>query len=208
MSNTDHLYMPENHMDELYNSGNPLVKFVHRQRLNEIAKLVPNADGLKILDAGCGEGHLLQKLYQKNNTNDYYGVDITPIALEKARLRFPQGKYYLANLAKMDFTDNFFDVIVITEVLEHVIDYEIVVNELKRVLKSGGILIITFPNEVLWTVSRFFLRRRPVKILDHVNSFTPDFLQNILQLKLTAQRNLPFRLPFSVSLGALMVFKK
>lgn len=208
MATTNHLFMPGDHMDELYNAKNPLVRFVHRQRLAEIVRIVPHKAGITILDAGCGEGHLLSELYKKNAQGAYYGVDATDIALKKARERCPFAHFYHGDLSRLDFSDGFFDVIVATEVLEHIIEYEEVIAELLRVLKKGGVLIVTFPNEILWTVSRFFLGRRPVKIIDHVNSFTPDAMKKMVGLAVVKQRNLPFPLPFSASLGSLMEFRK
>jgi 2-polyprenyl-3-methyl-5-hydroxy-6-metoxy-1,4-benzoquinol methylase len=208
MSQTDHLVMPMDHMEELYNSKNPLVRFVHRQRLDAIAAMLPRAANLKVLDAGCGEGHLLKRLYQSQPANIYYGVDVTEVALQKAKERCPFAELGKMDISRLDFPNGFFDVVTITEVLEHIIDYENVATELKRVLKPGGALIITFPNEVLWTVSRFLLRRRPIKVLDHVNAFNPKMMKKMVGLEVAAQWNLPFKLPFFMSLGCLMKFRK
>jgi hypothetical protein len=76
------------------------------------------------------------------------------------------------------------------------------------VLKKDGYLIITFPNETLWTISRFFLGRRPIKVPDHVASFTPRKMKKLVKLKLVKKINLPFRLLFFVSLGSLLKFRK
>lgn len=201
----DNIFMPEDHMEELYNSKNLLVRFVHTNRLNQIIKCMPSKNGIKVLDAGCGEGHLIEKL---NKKNFYYGVDITDIALQKAKKRCPHAEFYKMDLSKIDFNDGFFDVVICTEVLEHIFDYKKVINELKRVLKKDGYLILTFPNEMLWILSRFFLRRKPIKVPDHVNSFVPKKIKSLVNMELTSKVNLPFRLPFLISLGCLMKFKK
>jgi 2-polyprenyl-3-methyl-5-hydroxy-6-metoxy-1,4-benzoquinol methylase len=112
------------------------------------------------------------------------------------------------DLSNLSFQSGFFDVILATEVLEHIIEYEKTIAELTRVLNKGGVLIVTFPNEFLWTTSRFVLGRRPVKILDHVNTFTPQMMKRTVGLDIVAQRNLPLPLPFSISLGCLMKFRK
>lgn len=204
----DHLHMPEEHMEEVYTSGNPLVKYAHQDRLNTITAQLPDAGPLLVLDAGCGEGHLIERMLEKKQKHHYTGVDVTPVALEKARERCPQAEFGLANLAKTAFEDNFFDVITCTEVIEHIFEYQQVISELKRILKPGGMLIMTFPNEVLWTASRFLLGRRPIKVPDHVNSFTPKVMHRQMALELEKQINLPFRLPFALSLGCAMVFRK
>jgi len=170
---TTPLYMPKDHMDELYNSDNFLVRYVHRNRLDNIVKTMPKQDNLKVLDAGCGEGHLLELLENKNKNNSYYGIDLTSEALARAKERCPNMTFIQADLSKIDIEDNFFDFIVCTETLEHVDTYQEVINEFKRILKPGGYLVITFPNEFWWTVSRFLLGRRPIRVPDHINFFSP-----------------------------------
>jgi ubiquinone/menaquinone biosynthesis C-methylase UbiE len=202
--------MPEDHMDELYTSKNPLVRFVFGNRLDMIVKELPLKKGLKVLDAGCGEGHLIEKLYKNlpTKTNSYYGIDITKVAIKKAKKKCPYARLKVGDVTEINFADEFFDVVICTEVLEHVSKYKKAIKELKRVLKRGGHLIITFPNETLWTISRFFLRRKPIKVPDHFNSFTPNKMRLLIKFRLESQVGLPFRLPFFMSLGYLMKFAK
>ena len=195
-------------MEKLYSADNFFVRYVHLNRLDNIVKFMPKQDGLKVLDAGCGEGHLLKRLHNKSSNNSYYGIDLTQEALDKAVERCPNMNFIKADLSKIDFEDNTFDFITCTETLEHVDDYKDVLAEFKRILKPGGLLVITFPNEVLWTISRFLLGRRPIRVVDHINFFTPRRMSNEVDLKLIKKRGLPFSLPFFVSLGGLSVFKK
>ena len=195
-------------MERLYSSINPAVRLVHRQRLDAIARELPQKPGLRVLDAGCGEGHLLETLHARYPANRYFGVDYTEVALEKARQRCPFATLQRMDLSNLAFRDGAFDVVVITEVLEHVIEFEEVVAELLRVVGKGGVFIITFPNEILWTVSRFLLGRRPIRVPDHVNAFSPPMMKKLIGLEVSRQRSLPFPLPFSLSLGCLMKFRK
>lgn len=203
-----HLHMPPDHMEDLYESKNPLVKFVHLNRLDSIAAQIPAGKEQLVLDAGCGEGHLLERLHRLNPCNHYYGVDVTPVALEKAHQRCPTATLKHANLSATEFPSEFFDGVICTEVLEHIYEYEAVIRELRRVLKPGGRLILTFPNEMLWTFCRFLLGRKPVKVPDHVNSFNPRRMKACVNLKLENQTSLPFKLPFPLSLSCLMKFRK
>lgn len=204
----NYIFMPENHMDELYTSKNPLVKFMMIKRLNLIAKAIPSGKGLKILDAGCGEGHLIERLNYKNNKNLYYGIDITKIALKKAKKRCPYARLKMMDLKKINFHEEYFDIIICTEVIEHIPEYKIVIEELKRVLKKEGYLILTFPNETITTIFRFLVGRKPIKVPDHFNSFNPNKIKSLVKMKLVSQVNLPFNLPFFASQVCLMKFKK
>src|SRR3989344_7319378 len=146
------LVMEKDHMDKLYKSKNPVVGYINRERLESIIKLLDKNKKIKILDAGCGEGHLLEKIFNKGYKN-LYGADITKIALESAKKRV-KAKFFLQDLGKLRFKDNFFDVVICTEVIEHIENYKKVINELKRVLKKNGLFIITFPNEKMCMIMR------------------------------------------------------
>ena len=205
---TDHLVMPEDHMEELYSSPNPLVKYVHGSRLDAIVKVLPLQEKLVVVDAGCGEGHLIEKLHGRFPNHAYIGLDATPVALEKARTRCPYGDFRREDLTQLKLKSESVDVLICTEVLEHIPEYQQVIREFKRVLKRDGTLILTFPNETLWTVSRFLLGRKPIKVPDHVNSFSPSQMEKTVGLPLMKKKNLPFGLPFAVSLNGLLVFQK
>ncbi len=203
------IIMSEGNMDKLYNHSTWPVRFVHNGRLMSIIKTIPEKSGLKILDAGCGEGHLISKMIENNIEGVFWGVDNTEVSLKQAIKRCPSAEFKKGNIMRLDaFKDDFFDVVICTEVLEHILEYGKAIQELKRVLKKEGVLIVTFPNEKLWTLGRFFLGRRPVKLPGHVNSFTPEKIVNKVGLKCMVRRNLPFNLPFFFSLCALIMFQK
>ena len=124
--------------------------FYHRKRLiREIIK--NNSLKGKILDVGCGDGTFLS-LFQES-TNQLYGCDISEKAIEFAKLRFGD----IATFTTGDITDisslkGEFDVIICTEVLEHIEDDELALKTLYHKLKEGGHLIISTPHmKKYWT---------------------------------------------------------
>lgn len=198
--------MEKDHMEKLYESRNPLVRFVCDQRLKKIVQAVPKEENLKILDAGCGEGQLLLKI-SKVNSGELYGTDITPVAIESAKERVRGGVFSLQNLRSLNFEDDFFDVVICTEVIEHISNYQEAIKELKRVLKKDGLLIITFPNEPLAIFFRTVFFRKPM-IEDHVNWFTPHKMTQIVGLELKDKINIPLPIFDFMSLIHIMVFVK
>ena len=195
-------------MENLYASANPLVRFFFLGRLDAIAKALPHREKLRVLDAGCGEGHLVEVMQNMHPSHSYTGVDITSVALAKTRKRCPKAKFQKADLTQLPYKNASFDVVVCTEVIEHIGAYKKLIEELKRVLKRGGLLVMTFPNEFNLTIARFFLGRRPVKVPDHVNSFKPRAMRRDVGLEYLGGRNLPFPLPFFMSFVALQRFKR
>jgi SAM-dependent methyltransferase len=107
-----------------------------------LKKYATKSSKLKILDAGCGTGLLLQKLSVFGQAQ---GVDISPEALKFCRLRHVKAQR--ASLTKLPFKDKTFDVVVSVDVLYHLqISSDLkALQELRRVLKPGGILIMRLP---------------------------------------------------------------
>lgn len=102
----------------------------------------------KILDVGCGVGAMLPML---KKFGDVTGVDNNGDAV-----RYAQGRPYAAvvnaDAADLPFTSNTFDVVVATDLIEHIRDEMSVLNELIRVLKPGGVLFIsTAAFQFLWS---------------------------------------------------------
>jgi len=204
----DKLVMEEDHMEKLYNSKNPLVKYIHNKRLDEVMKFIPRDKNLRVLDAGCGEGQLLKKIADDRKVVQLYGTDVTKIALENAKKRIPHAKLTLSDLTSLKYQDDFFDIIICTEVIEHITQYKKVLDEFKRVLKKKGLLILTFPNEGLNTFLRLIFLRKP-RIPDHVNSFSPRRIIEETDLRLLSHISIPVKnLPSFISIIHLLTFTK
>lgn len=116
-------------------------QFGQERRLNLIQKYV-SLKNKKILDVGCGEGLYLKRF--KNFTNELYGIDIDEEKIEKIKNQFPNVR--VAPAEKLPFPENFFDIILFNEVLEHVEDDKKAIREAFRCLKKGGKIIIFAPN--------------------------------------------------------------
>ncbi len=98
--------------------------------------------GKKVLDVGCGSGSLMKVLKQEFGSDfEAEGLDMSLLGNAEEWLHFTQGDAH-----NLPYEDNFFDVICIVDVLEHVVDPDKVLQEATRVLKPGGHLIIRTPN--------------------------------------------------------------
>jgi SAM-dependent methyltransferase len=113
-----------------------------RARLLEV--LVPLAPE-RVLDAGCGEGQVSAWLADALPGGRISGVDGRPEAVEAYRARNPGLDARVGDLAALPFEDGAFDLVLSTEVLEHLPDPRVVLRELGRV--SAGHLFLTVPHE-------------------------------------------------------------
>jgi ubiquinone/menaquinone biosynthesis C-methylase UbiE len=97
------------------------------------------------LDAGCGDGRYLAALADELPER-VAGVDISERILETARRRAPRADLRQANLESLPFGDDAFDLVLSSQVIEHVLDAPAAVRELARVLRSGGRLVLSTDN--------------------------------------------------------------
>lgn len=123
--------------------------FVGRRHLvrDLIERFAPEQPRL-ILDAGCGTGGTLAHL---RGQGELWGCDVAAEALEACRAR---GFENLAqsSVESLDFPDDRFDVVVSCDVIEHIEAHERAMGEMARVLRPGGILVLTVPaHRWLWT---------------------------------------------------------
>ncbi len=103
--------------------------------------------GEKILDLGCGNGRYFE--YLKGKDVDYFGVDISERLINIAKSRYPKAIFQTADALNLPFPDDFFDKAVGIAVFHHIPseDFRIrFLQEVKRVLKPGGTLILTVWN--------------------------------------------------------------
>ncbi len=112
---------------------------------------------LKVLDVGCGTGAVMQFLAKKNF--EVYGIDPSGEALKYCTLKGLSVKKSSAE--KIDFSEDSFDVVFALDVLEHLENPELAVEEIDRVLKKGGIFIMTVPaHQWLWSYHDEFLHHK------------------------------------------------
>lgn len=129
---------------------------VMRYVLVESEKRRRSLDGLRVLDWGCGRGRFVMTLLQKGV--DCYGVDIDPSVIDNSRSYFSamdqDSAFRLRVIGgdfRTDFPDDFFDVVVSDNVLEHVADLGAAFAEISRITRHGGWGFHLFP-------ARFTLR--------------------------------------------------
>lgn len=98
-----------------------------------------------LLDIGCQNGRQLVQIRPIFPDKKLTGLDISSDALEDAKRIIPSANFVECAAEKMPFADSQFDVAYISETLEHVIDVDAVLKEVRRVIRPNGIMIGTVP---------------------------------------------------------------
>ncbi len=131
--------------------------------------------GKRVLDAGCGAGQGTTYLAGHGAT-DIIGVDIALEAVAFARSRSSLGNlaFGAMDVARLGFRSGTFDMVTSIEVIEHLVDPEQYVAEIRRVLKDDGLLVLTTPNKLITSPKPGMMWPY------HVHEFYPDELYALL----------------------------
>lgn len=149
---------------------------ISRDRINTVIKLIRARKG-RLLDVGFGYGLIEENI--SKNTFDLYGIDISQKAVKRIK-RMTKGNFKKGSILDISFQDEFFDVVLALEVLEHISPHNTfrAFSELKRVLRSGGILVVSVPlNEKLEEMCK-----KGVNPSGHVRIYTPELIEAELQI--------------------------
>ena len=144
-------------------SDNPI-----HQRLFKAYVVAERYVGGDILEVGCGEGRGVSTLMRRSKT--FTAVDKIESALVDLRKKYPQGLFKSMNIPPFaGLMDSGYDSVVSFQVIEHIQDDVLFLKEISRVLKPGGIELITTPNRSM------SLSRNPW----HIREYLPQELEKL-----------------------------
>lgn len=143
--------------EKAYNSDWCVQRFWQRRRTDAIKKMLVASDGDLILDIGCGSGVQLRAL-EVAKPKLLIGTDVNRNALVYAKNKnIPQSEFIIADAQNLPFKSETVNKIICAEIIEHLNEPEQMIAETQRVLKNGGSIVITTPNELsIWGLYEFF----------------------------------------------------
>jgi SAM-dependent methyltransferase len=153
------VFVPADRLDSSneYEAGDPYSVAEHldsafQQRrfqttLNLLTGVFPNSgEGLRILDLGCGEGHITEAIRCKWPRAELCGFDYSLTAIEIARQRYPSIDFAVADAYDIPYGPATIDATVMNNLWEHLPDPMRLLDQIRRVLKPGGYVIISTPS--------------------------------------------------------------
>jgi SAM-dependent methyltransferase len=143
-------------------SDNPI-----HQRLLKPYIWVEDKIGAHVAEIGCGDGRGVEMLAPK--TKRYLALDKNTAEIKKRVGQMPHLDMVEANIPPLPLPDNSFNTVISFQVIEHILDDTLFLEEIYRILKPGGTAYFTTPNRLL------SLSRNPW----HIREYTADELLNL-----------------------------
>lgn len=202
----DHQHVIEKVPVDYYQYGienNLLQKSWHMTKLEKVKEFITKSP-TNVLDVGCASGWFIAKIKERFPNANFYGIDIYKDSIEYAKKLYPDIKFERADAHFLPYKDSFFDLVICTEVIEHLDDPRQAMSEIKRVLKKGGRFIIEVDSgSTLFSIVWFFWTKFRGRVWNeaHLHSF------NIAKLENLARKN-GFKVlkKKKFSLGMAMIF--
>jgi len=133
-----------------YGTRHPLYRRVVARYFRHLAGLLPEPLPGRILEVGCGEGHIAGWVSQRSAPERLVALDLAPAMLARAGRRYPTVEFVAASADQLPFADNEFDLVLFLEVLEHLPRPREALAEARRVCR--GPLVASVPREPIWRV--------------------------------------------------------
>jgi ubiquinone/menaquinone biosynthesis C-methylase UbiE len=146
-----------------------LLENFNKTLIREIKHLKPQS----ILDVGCGEGFTLERLRKEKIGKKLVGVDFLDRAIKIGKEVHPKLDLRKGSIYDLKFKDNTFDLVICSEVLEHLDDPEKGLDEIARV--TGKYAILSVPNEPFFMMGNFLRGKnwsRWGNDIEHINHWT------------------------------------
>jgi len=154
---------------------------IKRDKINQ---LINNTQYTSVLDVGCGDGKELKR-YAKDTVSGC-GLDTNLDKIKSVKNNTSNCCFVCADVQNLPFKDETFDLVTATEVIEHLPDHNRFLNEVYRVLKPNGFLIISTPNQLqisslMMKIVEFITNKKFLDAPDHISKVTPIKLKKELE---------------------------
>ncbi|HSD98592.1 MAG TPA: class I SAM-dependent methyltransferase [Patescibacteria group bacterium] len=173
---------------------NPIQRFLldnFYKHVFRLLKLVPNGS---ILDVGCGEGFTLHKLQEAHIGKKLEGIEYQEKAIKLGKKQYPDLLIKQGSIYELPYKDSAFDLVLCTEVLEHMEDPKKALAELVRVSKKY--ILLSVPNEPFFMLAQLLRGKNWSRLgndIEHINHWSFLGFQKFVSEKIKIQAiSIPF----------------
>ena len=185
MKDSKHIRLNEakwNKWSETADGKGWLYDYLRRAQLSVIS-LLDIKENMNFLDIGCGTGWAVgQAARLAGNKGSFYGVDLSSGMIEKAKENFKDRTnfhFIQSNAESIPLNDNFFDNIICTNSFHHYLHPEMAMDEIHRLLRTGGKIYILDPTADYWFIK---IIDKIIKLIEpgHVKIYSTKEFESLL----------------------------
>lgn len=164
-----------------YQNRSPIIQGVFAHFFDRLGETVARLKPVTVLDAGCGEGETIARL-RALLPADVTAFDRNPACVEYARRRHPGVKFSVEDIYSLPWPDANFDLVLCTEVLEHLAEPARALAELARVARRD--IVVSVPHEPWFDITNRIGNVFQPGVFDpkeHVQHYNPVTLRRLLE---------------------------
>lgn len=161
-----------------------LQKLWHKRKLDLAKKILEKQKFNNCLDVGCASGYMVSEISRVFPNALYHGVDSYDKVIEYGKKKYPHIKFKVANAEKLPFKAQEFDLIICYETIEHITKPLKALEEMKRILKKGGRLILTMDSgSLLFRIVWYFWENTKGRVWKgaHLHPFHHEELTDLIK---------------------------
>jgi len=152
-------------------------RLYRHQIINQVIKTTADSGNKLIVDIGCGTGELISYLAMEFNPQNLLGLDISKVGILKAQENYPNLNFTQIEIDNDGLSNKTIksgaDIIVCSEVLEHLEEPEEILGFIKTNLTANGVLIVTVPAGPMSFLEKY---------IGHHRHYTKDSLTHLLEV--------------------------
>lgn len=165
-----------------HTSANPAQRFLLGRFNRRLVECVRLCDPQTILDAGCGEGFTMSLLQDEGIRATMTGIDFSDEAIAIARTTTSDLAISKASIYELPFKKSSFDLVICSEVLEHLENPDTAIAEIRRVSKKY--ILVSVPNEPYFQIANFLRGKYPRTFgnhPEHINHWSSYAIVSLLR---------------------------
>lgn len=184
-----------------YTIKNPFQRFLINRFFNTLKNEFKNLKPYSILDVGCGEGFILEHLRQEGVSTRLEGVEYNKHSIFLGKQLHPHITIREGDIYQLPYENNSFDVVLCSEVLEHLEYPEKALVELNRVARKYA--IITVPNEPYFRIANFLRGKNLFRFgndIEHIQHWSKRDIKNLVKQYFEV-KNIKTSFPWTIVIG-------
>ncbi len=187
--------LPTNYIK--HTSKNPIQRMLIRNFYSNLVNLAKPLSPNTVLDVGCGEGFIMHELTKNGIGAKIEGIEFSKEAISLGKKLFPNLKIRQGSIYNIPFNNKTFDLVVCTEVLEHLDNPQKALKEILRVAKRS--IIVSVPNEPFFMFSNFLRGKNMLRFGNdpgHIKHWTVLSFQDFLKKNGVKIKTIKFPFPW------------